>query len=76
MWDDNLDRMNESEKGKPSYSFPDSLINIIGHIRIYFHLPYRQTDGIIKATGKSLPKSSNKLFTYLQKSKQTEHRYQ
>ena len=54
-WDDNLDRMNENKKGKP-YSFPDSfLLYIIGYMRIYFHLPYRQTEGIIKATGKNLP---------------------
>ena len=53
-WDDNLDRMNENKKGKP-YSFPDSFIHIIGYMRIYFHLPYRQTEGIIKATGKNLP---------------------
>jgi hypothetical protein len=24
-------------------------------MRIYFHLPYRQTEGVIKATGKNLP---------------------
>ena len=54
IWDDNLDRMNENKKGKP-YSFPDSFILIIGYMRIYFHLPYRQTEGIIKATGKNLP---------------------
>ena len=53
-WDDNLDRMNENKKGKP-YSFPDSFIHIIGYMRMYFHLPYRQTEGIIKATGKNLP---------------------
>ena len=28
---------------------------VIGYMRIYFHLPYRQTKGIIKATGKNLP---------------------
>ena len=55
MWDDNLDRMNENKKGKP-YSFPNSFLLIIGYMRIYFHLPYRQTEGIIKATvGKNLP---------------------
>jgi hypothetical protein len=53
MGDYNLDRMNENKKGKP-YSFPDSFILIIGCIRIYFHLPYRQTEGV-KATGKNLP---------------------
>jgi hypothetical protein len=46
--------VNENKKGKP-YSFPDSFIHIIGYMRIYFHLPYRQTEGIIKATGKNLP---------------------
>jgi hypothetical protein len=28
---------------------------VIGYIRYFFHLPYRQTEGIIKATGKRLP---------------------
>src|SRR5215212_9032319 len=46
--------MNENKNGK-KYKFPDSFILVIGHIRVYFHLPYRQTEGIIKATGKSLP---------------------
>ncbi len=54
MGDANLDKMNEIKKGKP-YSFPDSFLLIIGYMRIYFHLPYRQTEGIIKATGKNLP---------------------
>lgn len=46
--------MNEGKKGKP-FAFPDSFILVIGYIRYSFHLPYRQTEGIIKATGKSLP---------------------
>lgn len=53
-WDLELDRMNENKKGKP-FTFPDSLILFIGYIRYSFHLPYRQTEGVIKATGKSLP---------------------
>ena len=54
IWDDNLDRMNKNKNGKP-YSYPDSFILVIGYMRLYFHLPYRQTEGIIKATGKNLP---------------------
>jgi hypothetical protein len=55
IWDeDDLARMNENKNGK-KYQFPDLFILVIGYIRIYFHLPYRQTEGIIKATGKSLP---------------------
>ena len=53
-WNADLARMNENKNGK-KYKFPDSFIFVIGHIRVYFHLPYRQTEGIIKATGKNLP---------------------
>jgi hypothetical protein len=54
IWDADLAKMNENKNGK-KYKFPDSFIVVIGHIRVYFHLPYRQTEGIIKATGKNLP---------------------
>ena len=54
IWDDDLARMNENKNGK-RYKFPDSLILVIGHIRLYLHLPYRQTEGLIKSTlGKSI----------------------
>ena len=53
-WGYELERMNKNKKGKP-FTFPDSFILVIGYIRYFFHLPYRQTEGIIKATGKSLP---------------------
>ena len=46
--------MNKSKKGKP-FIFPESFILVIGYIRTSFHLPYRQTEGIVKATGKRLP---------------------
>jgi hypothetical protein len=46
--------MNENKKGR-KFVYPDSFILVVGYMRIYFHLPYRQTEGIIKATGKSLP---------------------
>lgn len=55
IWDGDLARMNENKKGK-KYKFPDYFMLIISYIRVYFHLPYRQTEGIIKATiGKSIP---------------------
>jgi hypothetical protein len=53
IWDDDLARMNENKNGK-KYQFPDLFILVIGYIRVYSRLPYRQTEGIIKATGKSL----------------------
>lgn len=49
--------MNKNKRGKP-FIFPDSFILVIGYIRYSFHLPYRQTEGIIKATRKNLPEKS------------------
>jgi hypothetical protein len=46
-----LKKMNKKKKDKP-FEFPDSFILIIGYIRQSFHLPYRQTEGTIEATGK------------------------
>jgi len=53
-WGHEIERMNRNKKGKP-FVFPDSFILAIGYIRYSFHLPYRQTEGIIKAIGKRLP---------------------
>jgi hypothetical protein len=53
-WGSELERMNKNKKGKP-FEFPNSFILVIGYIRTSFHLPYRQTEGIVKATGKRLP---------------------
>ena len=49
-----LAKMNENKKGR-KFVYPNSFILAVGYIRACFHLPYRQTEGIIKATGKSLP---------------------
>ena len=46
--------MNERREDR-KHRYPDSLILAVGFIRVYLHLPYRQTGGIIKATGKNLP---------------------
>ncbi|MEJ7642508.1 MAG: IS5 family transposase [Candidatus Nitrosocosmicus sp.] len=54
VWDSELEGMNKNKEGKP-YLYPNSFILAIGYIRTYFRLPYRQTEGIIKATGRSLP---------------------
>ena len=66
IWDDDLARMNENKKGK-KYKFPDSFILIISYIRVYLHLPYRQTEGLIKATiGKSIPEYKQPSPSYSQ----------
>jgi hypothetical protein len=48
--------MNENKKGR-KFVYPESLILVIGYMDTYLDLPYRQTEGVIKATGKSLPNS-------------------
>ncbi len=40
---------NESWKVGELYNCPDSFIKILGYMRAYFHLPYRQTQGVVIA---------------------------
>jgi hypothetical protein len=56
-WDSELEVMNQNKMGKP-FLFPNSFILAIGYIRYAFQLPYRQTQGIIDATGKNLHSKS------------------
>ncbi len=75
IWDADLARMNENKKGK-KYKFPDSFILIICHIKVYLHLPYRQTEGIIKATiGKSILEDKQPSPSYSQICRRTNKLY-
>ena len=56
--------MNKNKKGKP-FTFPDSFILVIGYIRTSFHLPYRQTKGVINATGKRLLLPANPSYGHI-----------
>ena len=47
-WDHELSQMNLGKVGEP-YDYPDSFIKILGYMRAYFHLPYRQTQGVVIA---------------------------
>src|SRR5919204_4206047 len=54
-WDNELVRMNHGKVGEP-YDYPDSFIQLLGYMRVYFHLPYRQTEGVVRAhAGKQIP---------------------
>jgi Transposase DDE domain len=40
-WNKELKKnMNNGKKGEP-YAYPDSFIRLLGYMRTYFHLPYR-----------------------------------
>lgn len=54
-WYKELEIMNRAKVGEP-YSYPSSFLQLLGYMRIYFHLPYRQTEGVVKAhAGNKVP---------------------
>src|SRR5688500_5490203 len=38
--------MNKLKKGR-KFVYPDSFIKLLGYIIVYFHLSYRQTEGVV-----------------------------
>ena len=61
-WDSELEEMNKDKEGR-KFVYPDSFIKLLGYMRAYFHLPYRQTEGVIREhasnTLPSVPDYSN-----------------
>ncbi len=52
-WHDELEKMNEGKEGA-SFRYPHSFVQLLGYMRAYyFHLPYRQTEGVVRAHAKS-----------------------
>lgn len=47
-WYDDLERMNEGKRGA-AYGYPDSFVQLLGYVKVYFHLPYRRTEGVVRA---------------------------
>lgn len=46
-WSIELEKMNEGKKGR-KFVYPDSFIKSLGYMKAYFHLPYRQTEGVVR----------------------------
>ncbi|HET7344540.1 MAG TPA: transposase, partial [Nitrososphaeraceae archaeon] len=56
-WNSELNRMNDGKEGA-SYRYPDSFVQLLGYMRAYFHLPYRQTEGVVREhAGEKAPSS-------------------
>lgn len=54
-WQEELERMNQDKVGEP-YHYPDSFVQLLGYMRAYFHLAFRQTEGVVKAhAGNKVP---------------------
>jgi hypothetical protein len=50
-WDTELKEMNHGKIGEP-FHYPNTFLLLLGHAKAYFHLPYRQTEGITQAHAK------------------------
>ncbi|MGB9169891.1 MAG: hypothetical protein WCB31_13310 [Nitrososphaeraceae archaeon] len=37
--------MNKDKEDR-KFVYPDSFIKLLGYMRVFFHLPYRQTEGV------------------------------
>jgi IS5 family transposase len=46
--------MNLGKVGEP-YDYPESFMQLLGYMRAYFHLPYRQTQGVVMAHASKVP---------------------
>jgi transposase len=44
-WDKELKQMNKDKVGEP-FHYPNTFLLLLGYVKVYFHLPYRQTEGI------------------------------
>ena len=44
--------MNKGKVGEP-FHYPNTFLLLLGYAKAYFHLPYRQTEGIVKAHAKT-----------------------
>jgi hypothetical protein len=50
-WDNELKEMNQGKIGEP-FHYPNTFLLLLGHAKAYFHLPYRQTEGIAQGHAK------------------------
>jgi len=50
-WDAELKEMNKDKVGEP-FHYPNTFLLLLGYAKAYFHLPYRQTEGIAQEHAK------------------------
>ena len=50
-WDAELKEMNKDKVGEP-FHYPNTFLLLPGYAKAYFHLPYRQTEGIAQGHAK------------------------
>jgi len=50
-WDIELKEINKDNIGEP-FQYPNTFLLLLGYAKAYFHLPYRQTEGIAQGHAK------------------------
>jgi hypothetical protein len=50
-WDAELKDMDKDKVGEP-FHYPNTFLLLLGYAKAYFHLPYRQTEGIAQGHAK------------------------
>jgi Transposase DDE domain len=53
-WDKELAEMNRKKQGR-KFLFPESFMKLVGYVKVYFGLPYRQTEGLLRTYGDTIP---------------------
>ncbi|KXB03461.1 hypothetical protein AKJ47_02175 [candidate division MSBL1 archaeon SCGC-AAA261G05] len=53
-WDEELEEMNRGKIGRP-YEFPESFVQFAALWYEFFHLPYRQLEGVLRKLGSLFP---------------------
>ena len=48
QWSTELKEMNQGKEGN-RYVYPESFMEALGYVHLYLHLPFRQTEGLIKS---------------------------
>ena len=51
-WDADLKEIDKNKAGEP-FHYPDTFFLLLGYAKVYFHLSYRQTEGIAQGHTKS-----------------------
>lgn len=51
-WNKELKSMNDGKEGAV-YKYPNSFLELLGYMRVYFHLPYRQAEGVVRSHAKN-----------------------
>jgi len=66
-WYVELERMNKGKRDA-TYGYPNSFVQLLGYVKAYFHLPYRQTEGVVRALAAnkipSIPDYSTIILAY------------